>query len=57
MTKEMIKQFLDCRRQFTHREWQELNHMTDSRLQQKASRLGLDDFDIQTILENYYSSN
>lgn len=52
MTKEIIKEFLEFRKKFTRREWQELNHIIDSRFMQKAAKLELDDFDIQTILEN-----
>ena len=46
---ELIKQFLEFRKQFTRRQWQEINHLVNARLDKKAAELQLDDEDIQSI--------
>lgn len=47
---ELIKQFLEFRKQFTRRQWQEINRLVNTRLDKKAAELQLDDEDIQSIL-------
>ena len=46
---KLIKQFLAFRKQFTRRQWQEINHLVNTRLDKKAAELQLDDEDIQII--------
>lgn len=46
---ELIKQFLEFRKQFTKRQWHDLNQLVDSRVNKKAAELQLDDDDIQII--------
>lgn len=46
---ELIKQFLEFRKQFTKRQWHEINQLVDSRFNKKAAELQLDDEDIQII--------
>lgn len=48
---ELIKQFLEFRKQFTKRQWHDLNQLVDSRVNKKAAELQLDDEDIQIILK------
>lgn len=51
MDEKTLKQFLKFRKQFTKREWFELNHIIDGRLREKADQLELDDLDLQIIEE------
>lgn len=46
---QIIEEFLAFRKQFTKLQWQEINHLVDSRLNSKAAELQLDDQDIQKI--------
>lgn len=46
---ERIKCFLNFRKQFTKREWFELNRAIDARLKEKADQLALDNSDLQVI--------
>lgn len=48
---DKVKQLLEFRKQFTPREWQEINHIIDSQFKKKATELQLDDHDIQEINE------
>lgn len=48
-TKEIIKEFLKFRRQFTKREWLEINQAVEARLNQKADQLKMDDSDVEII--------
>ena len=48
-TKEKLNEFLKFRSQFTKREWYEINQAVDSRLNQKADQLKLDDLDLKII--------
>lgn len=48
---DKVKQLLEFRKQFTPREWQEINHIIDSQFKKKAAELQLDDHDIQLINE------
>ncbi|CCW39581.1 TPA: hypothetical protein VBA75_001999 [Streptococcus agalactiae] len=48
---QIIKQYLMFRKQFTRREWHELNVTIETRLKEKADQLELDDLDIQIIEE------
>ena len=48
---ESIKKYLEFRKQFTKREWYELEHAIAGRLNEKADQLELDDSDIQIISE------
>ena len=50
-TEDKVKQLLEFRKQFTPREWQEINHIIDSQFKKKAAKLQLDDHDIQVINE------
>ena len=47
--KETIKEFLKFRSRFTKREWIEINQVIDSRLNEKADQLMLDDSDVEII--------
>lgn len=47
--KETIKEFLKFRSQFTKREWIEINQVIDSRLNEKADQLKLDNSDVEII--------
>lgn len=47
--KEKINEFLKFRSQFTKREWYEINQAVDSRLNQKADQLKMDDSDVEII--------
>ena len=47
--KETINEFLKFRSQFTKREWIEINQVIDSRLNEKADQLKLDDLDVEII--------
>ena len=47
--KETVNEFLKFRSQFTKREWIEINQVIDSRLNQKADQLKLDDSDLEII--------
>lgn len=44
-----IKELLEFRSKFTKREWIEINNVIDSRLNEKADQLKLDDLDIQIL--------
>ena len=48
-TKEIIKEFLRFRSQFTVREWFEINQTVEARLNQKVPQLRLDDLDVEII--------
>ena len=47
--KETINEFLKFRSQFTKREWFEINQVFESRLNEKADQLKLDDSDLEII--------
>ena len=47
--KEKINEFLKFRSQFTKREWIEINQVIDSRLNEKADQLKLDNSDVEII--------
>ena len=47
--KETIKEFLKFRSQFTKREWIEINQVIDSRLNEKADQLKLDNSYVEII--------
>lgn len=47
--KEKLNEFLKLRSQFTKREWHEINHAVEARLNQKADQLKLDDLDLEII--------
>lgn len=53
MTKDIknINEFLVFRKKFTKRQWNELNHAVEARLNEKADQLELDDLDVQIISE------
>ncbi|WP_312039324.1 hypothetical protein [Macrococcoides bohemicum] len=53
---ELIKQFLEFRKQFTKKQWHEINQLVDSRFNKKAAELQLDDEDIEIILKQLESS-
>lgn len=46
---ETINEFLKFRSQFTKREWIEINQVIDSRLNEKADQLKLDNSDVEII--------
>lgn len=48
---EKIKQFLEFRKQFTKREWFEINQAVCTLEKQKADQIKLDDSDIQKVIE------
>ncbi len=48
---QIIKEFLEFRKQFTKLQWQEINHLVELQLNSKAAELQLDDQDIQRIEE------
>ena len=48
---EKIKQFLEFRKQFTKRQWFEINQAVHTIENQKADQIKLDDSDIQKVLE------
>lgn len=54
---ERIKSFLNFRKQFTKREWFELNRVIDARLKEKADQLVLDDSDLQVISDRLQGKN
>ncbi len=54
---ERIKSFLNFRKQFTKREWSELNLEIDIRLKEKADQLALDDSDLQVISDRLQEKN
>ena len=47
--KEKLNEFLKFRSQFTKREWFEINQVFESRLNEKADQLKLDDSDLEII--------
>ena len=47
--KETINEFLKFRSRFTKREWIEINQVIDSRLNEKADQLKLNDMDVKII--------
>ncbi|MGH2063917.1 hypothetical protein ACRCJW_05350 [Aerococcus urinaeequi] len=51
MNEKMLKEFLEFRKQFTKYEWFELNQIINSRLNEKADQLELDDLDLKIIQE------
>ncbi len=48
---ENVQQFLEFRKKFTKREWNELNRAVEVRLNEKADQLELDDLDLKVITE------
>lgn len=46
---ETVNEFLNFRRQFTKREWLEINQAVEARLNEKADQLMLDDSDVEII--------
>ena len=46
---EKISKFLEFRSSFTKREWHEINQVIESRLNEKAGQLTLDDSDLEII--------
>lgn len=48
---EKINEFLKFRSRFTKREWHEINQVIESRLNEKAGQLKLDDSDLEIISE------
>lgn len=51
MNEKILKEFLEFRKQFTKYEWFELNQIINSRLNEKADQLELDDLDLKIIQE------
>ncbi|WP_185696576.1 hypothetical protein [Streptococcus minor] len=49
--REDVQQFLEFRKKFTKREWNELNRAVEVRLNEKADQLELDDFDLKVVTE------
>lgn len=49
MKREDVIQFLIFRKNFTKKEWFELNRIIDMVLKEKADKLELDDLDIEKI--------
>lgn len=49
MKKQDVKDFLNFRKKFTSREWDELNQAVMYRHNEKAAKLEFDDFDIEVI--------
>ncbi|HEV3702317.1 TPA: hypothetical protein VYS07_001568 [Streptococcus pneumoniae] len=47
--KEKLNEFLKFRRQFTKREWFEINQAVEACLNEKADQLKLDDSDVEII--------
>lgn len=54
---DRIKCFLNFRKQFTKREWFELNRAIDARINEKADQLALDDSDLQVISDRLQGKN
>ncbi|MFZ7333625.1 hypothetical protein [Streptococcus pluranimalium] len=50
---QLIKQYLEFRKQFTKLEWHELNRVIEAQFSKKADQLELDDLDIAEIEKNY----
>lgn len=46
---DTIKQFLEFRKQFTPRQWLEINRIIDGQFNKKAAELQLDDQDVEVI--------
>lgn len=46
---DTIKQFLEFRKQFTPRQWLEINRIIDGQFNKKAAELRLDDQDVEVI--------
>lgn len=46
---DTINQFLEFRKQFTPRQWHEINRIIDSQYRKKAAELQLDDQDVEVI--------
>lgn len=44
-----IQQFLEFRKQFTPRQWYEINQIIESQFKKKAAELQLDDQDVEVI--------
>lgn len=53
---DKIKRFLEFRKQFTGREWFELNQAIEVRMKEKADQLELDDFDMELVSERLQGS-
>lgn len=50
--KQLLRQFLEFRKQFTKREWFEITQAIFAREQAKADQIQLDDFDLEVIQES-----
>ena len=46
---DTINQFLEFRKQFTPRQWLEINRIIDGQFNKKAAELRLDDQDVEVI--------
>ncbi|WP_179299992.1 hypothetical protein [Staphylococcus delphini] len=44
-----IQQFLEFRKQFTPRQWYEINQIIETQFKKKAAELQLDDQDVEAI--------
>lgn len=55
MEKKDILDFLKFRQKFTSLEWFELNKAISDRKREKAAKLGLDDFDVDLIVDKLES--
>lgn len=44
-----VQQFLEFRKQFTPRQWYEINQIIESQFKKKAAELQLDDQDVEAI--------
>ncbi|MCD9070616.1 hypothetical protein [Staphylococcus chromogenes] len=44
-----VQQFLEFRKQFTPRQWYEINQIIESQFKKKAAELQLDDQDVEVI--------
>ncbi|WP_341775097.1 hypothetical protein [Staphylococcus hyicus] len=44
-----IQQFLEFRKQFTPRQWYEINQIIEAQFKKKAAELQLDDQDVEAI--------
>ncbi|MCE5506505.1 hypothetical protein JMA31_05220 [Staphylococcus pseudintermedius] len=47
--KNTIQKFLEFRKQFTPRQWYEINQIIDNQFKKKADELQLDDQDVEVI--------
>lgn len=53
---EKLTKFLEFRSSFTKREWHEINQVIESRLNEKADQLTLDDSDLEIISDRLKQS-